>query len=111
MGPSRVWTRLEQDRPLWQSLGGTRSGTLILINLEPNGNLKADPRLFAGSILQGIPDAPDDNSLRVPAGRRVHGVVDLEKQLRVVVVPVPVSGACARQTLLMALDPDRPITR
>ena len=72
---------------------------------------KADLRLFAGSILQGIPDAPDDDSLRVPAGRRLHGVVDLEKQLRVVVVPVPVPGACAGQALLMALDPDRLVAR
>ena len=64
-----------------------------------------------GSGLQGIPHAPDDDSLRVPAGCRLHGVVDFEKQLRVIIVPVPMARARGRQALLMAFDPDRSLAR
>jgi hypothetical protein len=64
-----------------------------------------------GLIFQGLPDAPDDDRLCSLVGRRLDGIIDIEKHLRVIVVPVPMPGARARQTLLVALDPDCVFTR
>jgi hypothetical protein len=68
-------------------------------------------KLLLGSIFQGLQDLLDEDRLCSLVGRRLNGIADLEKHRRVIVVPVAMPGARARQTLLVVIDPDRIFTR